>query len=143
MEVRRREIERTYLLDTCALLWIAHGTDLREPALSEFKSLRPGQLFVSPMSAWEIAMLAHKQKLILATDAVNFFRDFCDENGIQLENLSPVVLASAVTLPQLSIQDPVDRILISAARQSRHTLVTRDGQILAYGEHGHVSTLEC
>ena len=51
-----------FLLDTCAVIWIAEGARLLEPAASELPKTRNGELFVSPMSAWEIATLAAKGK---------------------------------------------------------------------------------
>ena len=60
-----------FLLDTCAVLWTAHDDPLREPAASELQDAyrRGAPLFVSPITAWEIAMLAAKGKIALALDS--------------------------------------------------------------------------
>ena len=140
----RREIVPTYLLDTCVLIWIAIDKEIREPALNQLKGLNQGQLFVSPISAWEIAQLVKRQRLILTIETIEFFHKFCGQHDVRIETLSPAVLVSAVNLPHsASIKDPADRILISTARRFRHTLITRDKQILEYGKSGHVSALRC
>ena len=46
-------------------------------------------------------------------------------------------------LPGTPPNDPADRILIATARELAATLVTRDRAIIAYGETGNVSVVEC
>ena len=69
-----------FLLDTCAVIWTAHNDPLREPAASELQDAyrRGGQLFVSPITAWEIAMLVAKEKIALALDPDLWFQRFCE-----------------------------------------------------------------
>ena len=57
-----------FLLDTCAVIWIANGEVLREPAASALEDApaHGGGVFVSPMSAWEIAMLVAKGKIAIS-----------------------------------------------------------------------------
>jgi len=52
-------------------------------------------------------------------------------------------MVAAFDLPGKPPDDPADRFLIATARQHGLRLVTRDALILAYGEAGHVLTLEC
>jgi PIN domain nuclease of toxin-antitoxin system len=40
-------------------------------------------------------------------------------------------------------RNPAGRILIAAARELAATLVTRDREIIAYGEQGNVSVVVC
>ena len=54
-----------YLLDTCTVVWIANGEALREPAAGALEDA-PAHgrgVFVSPITAWEIAMLVEKTEL--------------------------------------------------------------------------------
>ena len=44
-----------FLLDTCAVIWIANGDCLLEPAASALREARAERLLVSPMTACEIA----------------------------------------------------------------------------------------
>lgn len=50
------------LLDTCALIWITRGDPLNEPAAHRLPadSAAGARAFVSPISAWEVGMLAER-----------------------------------------------------------------------------------
>ncbi len=63
--------------------------------------------------------------------------------GAQLSEVSPEILIASSYLPGNLHSDPMDRILISTARNLDMILVTRDGPILDYGAEGHLRTLAC
>lgn len=134
-----------YLLDTCAVIWTAHGDPLREPAASELQeAYRSGaRLFVSPITAWEIAMLAAKGKIALALDPGLWFERFCELPSIELAAMPTSVLAASTTLPGTPPRDPADRIIIATARSFGYVVATRDAKILEYGAQGHVRVIEC
>ena len=52
-------------------------------------------------------------------------------------------MIAASFLPGTPPHDPMDRILRATARELAATLVTRDREMLAYGEKGNVSVLAC
>lgn len=131
------------LLDTCAAIWIAQGERLREPAASELKKRRNEPLFVSPITAWEVATLASKGKIALAIDPESWFESFCGLPGVALAKMPPSVLVASANLPGTPPADPADRILIATARASGYTLVTRDKLILKYGKRGHIQVMGC
>ncbi len=131
------------LLDTCAVIWIAEGARLREPAASELPKAREGDIFVSPISAWEIANLATKGKISLAMSPEVWFEDFCDRLEVALAGMPPSVLIASAALPGNPPADPADRILLATARAFGYTLVTRDAHLLEYGEQGHVRVMGC
>ena len=134
-----------YLLDTCAVIWIANGDPLREPAASGLREAyaEGGSLAVSPMTAWEVAMLSSKGKIALSLAPEVWFDRFCALPGIALAELPPKVLIESCALPGAPPADPVDRILAATARAFGHTLVTRDRHLLAYGGEGHVHVMGC
>ncbi|MCY3845007.1 MAG: type II toxin-antitoxin system VapC family toxin [Acidobacteria bacterium] len=134
-----------FLLDTCAVVWTAHNDPLREPAASRLQDAyrRGARLFVSPITAWEIAMLATKGKIALALDPDLWFRRYCDLPSVTLAAMPPSVLVSSTGLPGAPPRDPADRILIATARTFGYVLVTRDARILEYGSRGHVRVIEC
>ena len=134
-----------YLLDTCAVIWIANGDPLREPAASGLReAVADGStLAVSPMSAWEVAMLASKGKIALSLAPEVWFARFRALPGIALADLPPEVLMASCSLPGAPPTDPVDRILAATARAFGYTLVTRDRRLLAYGGEGHVRVMGC
>ena len=133
------------LFDTCAVVWVANGEVLREPAASELPIAlgHGGRLFVSPMTAWEVAMLVAKGKIALSISPSIWFERFCEQPGVVLAELPPSVLVAAASLPGAPPADPVDRILAATAREFGYLLVTRDKQLLEYGAAGHIGVMGC
>ena len=80
-----------YLLDTCAVIWIANGDPLHEPAESALREAYAtgGGLAVSPMAAWEIAMLAAKGKIALSIAPEVWFDRVLALPGVALGELPP------------------------------------------------------
>lgn len=132
-----------FLLDSCAVIWIAEGARLLEPAASELPKAREGDIFVSPISAWEIATLASKGKIALAMSPEVWFERFCEQLSITLAEMPPSVLMASATLPGDPPADPADRILLATAREFGCTLVTRDAHLLEYGGQGHARVMGC
>ncbi len=133
-----------YLLDTCAVIWKANGDRLREPGASALKERDSGPLLhVSPITAWEIAALESKRKILIARNLDRWFHEFCSLSRVSLEKLSHSVLISSIQLPGNPPTDSIDRILIATAREYGYTLVTRDKRMLAYGKLGYVQVVEC
>ena len=133
------------LLDTCAVVWIVRNEPLQEPAASVLAELHPdeGQLAVSPMTAWEIAMFAAKRRLALSLSPTIWFDRICATPGLSLAEMPPSVLIASCTLPGSPPADPVDRILAATARAFGYILVTRDRRLLDYGSEGHIQVMRC
>ena len=134
-----------YLVDTCAVIWIANGDPLREPAASGLREVYAdgGTLAVSPMTAWEVAMIASKGRIALSLAPEVWFARFRALPGVTLAELPPEVLIASCALPGAPPADPVDRTLAATARAFGYTLVTRDRHLLAYGGEGHVRVMGC
>ena len=134
-----------FLLDTCAVIWIARDEPLREPAASALAELyvEEGRLAVSPITAWEIAMLAAKGRMALALSPEIWFDRICAIPGVALAEMPPSVLIASCSLPGSLPADPADRILAATAREFGYTLVTRDRRLLEYGGEGHVQVIGC
>jgi PIN domain nuclease of toxin-antitoxin system len=135
------------LLDTCALIWIAMNRFMA-PAASEAVAeagLRRS-IFVSPVSAWEIGLLAVRRRPgdpQFAPDPATWFEQFTNRPPIRITPLTPQIAIAASFLPAPLHQDPADRFLIATARHLGVPIVTRDRKIIAYGEAGHVAVLPC
>ena len=134
-----------YLLDTCAVIWIANKEALREPAAGALEDApaHGGGVFVSPITAWEIAMLVEKERIALAMTPEAWFARILALPELALAELPPEVLMASCALPGAPPADPVDRILAATARAFGYTLVTRDRHLLAYGGEGHVRVMGC
>lgn len=133
-----------FLLDTCAMIFIANDTRMDSAADREISEAAfDGRLYVSPMSAWEIGVGVAKRRLNLPLPPLEFFNRFVSRLEAKLSPVSPEILINSSHLPGDPHGDPMDRILMASARSLDMVLVTRDGPILAYGQAGHLRTLAC
>ncbi len=133
------------LLDTNAAIWLMQDKPVA-PAAQDgidagFES--PAGVFVSPITAWEVGQLVSRNRLDLLATPRGWFQRLLAIPGMRLAELSPDILIAASFLPGTPPNDPADRILLATARELAATLVTRDREMLAYGERGNVSVLEC
>jgi len=98
---------------------------------------------ISPMSAWEIGLLAAKGRLTISVSAEAWFERLLATPGMQLTDLTVKTLIVSSFLPGLPPRDPADRIIIATARELGLRIVTRDQTILDYAAQGHVNALMC
>ncbi|HZZ70496.1 MAG TPA: type II toxin-antitoxin system VapC family toxin [Phenylobacterium sp.] len=132
------------LLDTCALIWVLNGDKLRSEAEAALQTAAtiPGQIVVSPISAWEVGQLVSKGRLRLAVDPLSWFQMAAD-GGMSLASLTPSVLVAASFLPGTLLRDPADRIIAATARAHGYRLMTRDKPLLGFAAEGHVQAIAC
>jgi PIN domain nuclease of toxin-antitoxin system len=128
------------LLDTCAIIWLAQGADLTAEAREAIVD-RP--IHLSPISAWEVANLARKNRLALTMPAASWFRQLAEKMEASIPELCIDILTGSCALPGTPPNDPADRIIIATAREGGLSVVTRDEAILAYSKAGHVQTMVC
>ena len=133
------------LLDTCALLWIGQGEEISAEARSALdRSWRDGfSPAISPMTAWELSLLAARGRLSLTSPVAKWWERACAELHLEVCALSPASLMQSHQLPGEPHRDPADRILIATAREFGLNLLTRDRKILDYAAAGHVMALSC
>lgn len=132
------------LLDTCALIWIWNDDALKLESRGLIREAADrGSLFASPISAWEVAHLVRKGRMVLTMPVAIWFNLFIARSGIRLTELSPQVLVASTDLPDGGPRDPADQILTATARAFGLILVTRDRDLLAYAEQGHLRAEGC
>jgi PIN domain nuclease of toxin-antitoxin system len=135
------------LLDTCAIIWLFSHRRLNEPgAAAILKAVEVGEVHVSPVSAWELGLLAspkRKRPLELAASPMVMFETMAGLPGTRIAALDYRSAIRAASLPDPLHDDPADRLLISVARDADLTLVTRDRKILDYAARGHVKAVRC
>ena len=128
-----------YLLDTCAILFVAGGTDdLSEETRGRIAAAAVGEVFVSAISVAEIACLQERGRIRLTTHWRSWWNELLGRTGWACLPVTGEILAEAYSLPQPVHRDPADLTLIATARMERLTLVTTDRKILDYP---HVATL--
>jgi PIN domain nuclease of toxin-antitoxin system len=132
------------LLDTCALLWSVNRDPMSQEALKAIvKAKHAGALFLSPVSAWEIGLLAHRGRLVLGMATEVYVARAFSRPGVQIAALTPEIAVRASYLPGEFHADPADRMLIATAILMGLRLVTRDREILRYASQGYVPALRC
>jgi len=131
------------LLDTHAALWLMNGEMLSPDLVKKIQSAADKDaLYISPITAWEIATLVRKGRIALTMSPANWFAQMIGK-GVALADMAPDTLIASVFLPGEPPSDPADRIIIATARDESLTLVTRDDKILQYGQQGHVRISRC
>jgi len=128
------------VLDTHAWIWWVSSPEyLSETAKQIIDEAATGKnIFISCISAWEIAILVSRGRLkltmspadwIAASEALPFFDFVPVSNSIALKS---------VQLPGILHNDPADRIIIATAVSLGAVLVTKDEKIRNYP---HVKTV--
>ena len=100
-------------------------------------------MYVSAITAWEVATLVAKGRYRLKVPTGLWFARLLDLPGMALASLRPDVLVASVELPGEPPADPADRMICATARQHGLAVMTRDRRILEYGAAGHVNTMAC
>lgn len=134
------------LLDTCAIIWLGNGDRMSPASLSAVqKAAATAEVFVSPISAWEIGY-AHadpKKDIHFLPSPDVWFKAFLMRVGVRLAPFSVMAAIDASALPGTIHGDPADRFLIATARELGAAIVTRDRRILDYGRQGFVDVVAC
>lgn len=136
---------RPLLLDTCALIFISEDQSIKQEATDLLNSAHAAgaATYISPISAWEIGLLAARNRLQLLTTPQRWFSRMLEAPSVRLANMGPDLLIESSFLPGDPPRDPADRIIAATARDLACTLMTRDRALIAYGKQGHVHVIEC
>lgn len=87
------------------------------------------ELFLSPISVWELVLLVEKKKINIAADFAEWVNGSFQDLQIQEAPYSFAV-AHELRFTQLAHKDPGDRFIVATARVYNLTLVTADSQLL-------------
>lgn len=124
-------MDSPYLFDTHALLF----WNLKEAVSDEFiaffdEQTDMGNVLVSSVSFWEIALLAKKGKIAIH-DVGKWKTELTENTGIRIIDPNASEMIDSVLLPDIH-KDPFDRLLVVQANQYNAKLVTRDRFIREY-----------
>jgi PIN domain nuclease of toxin-antitoxin system len=100
-------------------------------------------VYISPMTAWEIATLVAKDRLFLTLSVEDWFDTLLGLTGVRLAAMPPKVLIASASLPGRPPKDPVDRIIAATGRIFGYSMITRDGELILYARAGHVKAIGC
>lgn len=126
------------LLDTCGIIWAVSEPNTLTPKVRHLLQSPETRVFVSPISAAEVACAVERGRIELDRHWRLWFRHYIDMNEWSLIDIGLDVTEEAYSLPGAFHADPADRILVATARLYKLTLVTADSNILNYP---HVKTV--
>ena len=129
------------LLDTHVWVWAIEGdTRHLQPAVARAieAGARAVRLYVSAVSAWELAMLIQKGRLRLARDVRDWIAESRRPPGVLVAPLTAEIAVDAAVLPAFGDGDPADRMIVATARALGAELVTADRRLIRYGQRGYV-----
>ena len=125
-----RKPARQLILDTCAFLWLANGSDRLSPsARTEIDTAQI--VHVSAISAWEISFKANRDEIELPMRPLHWFNAVLAAHSLELAALSVEVLTYANELPWHH-RDPADRFIIATAVLHGLDVVTSDRRFAPY-----------
>ena len=118
------------LLDTHVLVWLDQDTPQLGPScrtLADY-ALANGDLAVSAITFWDVAMLVEKTRLFLDMEVLEWRRDLLAA-GVRELSLDGRVGIRAASLHDLH-RDPADRIIAATAQLHEASLATADWRLL-------------
>ena len=119
------------LLDACTFLWIVFDKpELSRQARGAYLDTN-NEVFLSAISAWEIAVKYRLGKLVLTEPPKLFVPRFRDAHGISALPLDEEAVLQDTALPGLH-RDPFDRMLVCQAIVHGLILLTPDPLISQY-----------
>ena len=93
---------------------------------------------MSSISAWEIAMLVDLGRLQLNMDVEQWLDIVTEIDAVRFVAVSNRIAVKSVALPGDFHKDPVNRLIVTTARDIAASLVTADEKIRQYA---HVATI--
>jgi PIN domain nuclease of toxin-antitoxin system len=120
------------VLDTHALIWAHMGVRIPKKAARRIEAAgRDGELFVSAITPWEIALGVQRGRIKIPGDTLTWISEALDALSAVVASLEPAIAVDAVELAW-DHGDPSDRMIVATARRLGASLVTADTAILAF-----------
>ena len=119
------------ILDTHVIVWLASDPgQLSKPAIRLIEK-NPENLHVSVISAWEIALLVKRGRLILPIPPAEFINRAIRHHRLIELPLERRIAERAVALPDIH-NDPFDRVLAAECLERGGILISRDTTLPRY-----------
>jgi PIN domain nuclease of toxin-antitoxin system len=117
------------LLDTHIWVWSVLDRERLSSRLIAALEDPDNELWLSPISLWEVLTLGEKQRLTLHPDPQSWITNVLDTIPMREAPITYQV-AEETARVKLPHQDPADRFLVATARVFDLTLATADQQLL-------------
>jgi PIN domain nuclease of toxin-antitoxin system len=118
------------LLDTHIWIWNDTAPEKLTSEINRELANPGNQLWLSPVSIWEVTALLEKRRINLKQD----FRSWADESVRDLQLQEAAItweVAHELRYTLLSHRDPADRFLVATAKVYDLTLVTADERLMS------------
>ena len=128
------------VLDTHVLVWWVSADPLlsKKAKAAIEHEIDGGEIVVSSISAWEIAMLVQREKLLLSMSVARWLSSVAQIETLRFHPVDTEVPVNSADLPGMFHKNPADRMIVATARMLNASLITRDEKIRAYE---HVKTI--
>ena len=122
------------VLDTHAWIWFVSDPERLSNAARKVvdASLEKKEVFISSISAWEVALLVAKDRLKLTMDVATWIGKSERLPFLTFLPVDNAIAVKSVLLPEPLHKDPADRIIIATASNIGAAVVTKDEKILDY-----------
>lgn len=122
------------LLDTHVWIWATTGDPRIGPRTRRVlnRGAAAGRVAVSAVSAFEISALCAAGRLVLNQPAERWIRESVARGHLRVLDLDVGVAIDAGGIGADGVPDPIDRLLVAAARDAEVALVTRDRRLLDF-----------
>lgn len=118
------------LLDTHVWLWSLVAPDHLTRRVARILEDGRNELWLSPISVWELCVLVERGRVSLASDIASWVGEAFRRVPLNEAPLTHEV-ALATTRVELPHRDPADRLLAATAQVFELALVTADERLLA------------
>jgi len=119
------------LLDTHIFLWLNSNPQKLSQKILDACANTNNQMYLSPVSPWEIQIKQQLGKLHLDVPLSNLVDAQVDQNNMQILPIKLEHIYALSTLPAIH-KDPFDRLLIAQADTESMVLVSVDKNIQQY-----------
>ena len=123
------------VMDTHTLVWWANGDSdaLSAGARTAIEAeLDGGRILVSSISAWELAMLVARGRLVLSMDVSEWLAVVGQIDAVTFVPVDNELAIRSTQLPGEFHKDPADRLIVATARKHAVPVVTADAKIRDY-----------
>jgi PIN domain nuclease of toxin-antitoxin system len=123
------------ILDTHVAIWVAEDAPLGANVRNQIAAAaREGTLFLSAISAWEVATLVRKNRLRLDMATDQYIEGLFELPGVREIPVTFQIARTAGILSDSFHGDPADRIIVATASLYGEPLLTRDKRILRFAK---------
>ena len=119
------------LLDTHTALWLVNDYEVLSPSAKSLLLDDANELYISIVSAWEIAIKTSIGKLSEFSGGVKSFMAKVNDMPIQMHLVQTNHVELVESLPFIH-RDPFDRMLVAVAKADGMTILTADENIRKY-----------